>query len=803
MRFFHIIFFIFLFLSNVYPQNNFTISGTIKNEKGELLIGTTVKVKGTTKGIITDINGNYSLLMQKGNHIIVYSFIGYESIEISVSLTKNIIQDVQLTSKMNQLDELVIYDNRIQEDIKSTEISVEKLTIQQVEKIPVILGETDIFKTIQLLPGVTGISEGQSGYIVRGSGFDQNLILMDEMPIYYSSHMQGLFSVFNSDAVAGLTLYKGGTPARFGGRGASVLDVRMQQSNFEKIRASIGFGLITSKFSLEAPLIKDKLSLFLAGRSTRLSLGYFYDQLIFDNSEDNYGKGGSKSIGGDGNTFFASREKWYDLNAKIIYQLNENNRFDFSAYFGQDYAITIGLTDWGNRAWTLKWNHIYNKNFFFNTSIIHSRYYTHNITGVYEFNSWVNTNSLKQEFSWIPSDAHDIRFGIQSEYQDFNHGGLQDTQDDGGKFMPPMQGLETAFYIQNDHKFNSWLSSNYGLRYSFYYQLGPGDSHVYDEESNESISSVNYPRRTDIIFSYKNLEPRLAFTFLLTENNSIKTSYNRNAQYLRLMTLGGDIQWYDIWMPTTANISPMLTDQVAVGYFHNFNDEIKFSFETYYKRIINAADFEDGLHNYFINNLEAYVATGKGKAYGLEVSVEKPKGRLNGRMSYNLGRSEYQIDVINNGRWYPNMFDKTHSLATYINYDLVKDLTLSTTFLYTTGSPVTLPEAYYNISGVSFPYWEGRNKYRLPNYNRLDFGLVYEPDYLFFKLFERDIKTQVKVSMYNVYNRRNIRAITVHDTVAVGKGKSGSSSESNGSLFQQFGISTYGFLPSFNINFKF
>ena len=338
--------------------------------------------------------------------------------------------------------------------------------------------------------------------------------------------------------------------------------------------------------------------------------------------------------------------------------------------------------------------------------------------------------------------------------------------------MPPMHSLESAFYVENDQKINSWLSAYYGLRYSLFHRLGPGDSFVYDEESNEPLSSENFPGRTDVMAFYHNLEPRLVLTFLLNERSSFKMSYNRNAQYLRLMTLGAEIQWYDIWMPCTENIVPMLTDQFALGYFRNFMDnEIKFSAETYYKQMDGAADFEDGLHNYLVDNLEAYVATGKGRSYGLEVSLEKPGGRFNGRLSYNLGRSEYQIDVINKGRWYPFIFDKTHSLSLITSYELFKNITLSSTFFYSTGRPVTLPEAYYYISNTPFPFWEGRNKYRLPDYHRLDFGIKYEPDFLSINLKKsnKEIRPSIELSFYNVYNRRNVHTID-YSMSGTGKG---------------------------------
>ena len=453
-------------------------------------------------------------------------------------------------------------------NIKSTEISIERLSIRQVEQIPVVMGETDIMKTIQLLPGITSIAEGRSGYIVRGSGIDQNLILMDGMPIYYSSHMQGLYSVFNSDAVKGLTVYKGGVPARFGGRGASVLDVRMRDGNIEQFQGSVSAGLITSKFSLEAPIIKEKFSLFLSGRSTRLSGGSLYDEindgtqtggrLNSDKGSNSEKNSGGKVESGDFR-FFAPNESWFDINGKAIYHINEKQNLNLSFYIGRDSAYTVGFTEWGNRAALLRWENRFANKWLSNTSFIYSKYYTTNISGIYHFDSGVKTQSLKQEFSFFPDLNNEIRFGFSSEYQDYNHGSLKDeTLDDGGKFMPGMQGLESALYLENDQKINDRISLYYGIRNSFYHQLGPGDRFTYDEVSNEPINAEFFSGKSDVMSSYSNLEPRLSMTYLLSDQNSFKISYNRNAQYLRLMSLGAEIEWYDIWMPTTKNIKPML-----------------------------------------------------------------------------------------------------------------------------------------------------------------------------------------------------------------------------------------------------
>ena len=790
-----------LLIYSLMGQDRSTISGKITDNKtGMALAGANIFEIKSERGTASDAEGQYLLSLPKGAYKLKVSYIGYKTIQREVELNKNIALDFALIPDPISMSRIDVSGIAPDHNVKSTEISVERLSIRQVEQIPVVMGETDIMKTIQLLPGITSIAEGRSGYIVRGSGIDQNLILMDGMPIYYSSHMQGLYSVFNSDAVKGLTIYKGGVPARYGGRGASVLDVQMRDGNIEQYRGGISAGLITSKFSLEAPIIKDKFSLFLSGRSTRLSGGSLYD--IINEGSTTGGRlnsdkgGGGKSSSGKGKSdsgsdfrFFAPNESWFDINGKVIYQINDKQNLNFSFYVGRDSAMTVGLTEWGNRAALLRWENRFANKWLSNTSFIYSKYYTANIAGIYHFHSGVSTQSFKQEFSYFPNPNNEVRFGLMSEYQEYNHGSLEDaTQEDGGKFMPGMQGLESAFYIENDQKINDRLSAYYGLRYSLYHQLGPGDRFTYDDITNEPIEAEFFPEKTDVLSSYSSLEPRLAMTYLLSDQNSLKLSYNRNAQYLRLMSLGAEIEWYDIWMPTTKNIKPMLTDQFAMGYFHNFNNnEIKFSAETYYKILYGAADFEDGLHNYLVDNLEAYVATGEGLAYGFEMSIEKPTGRFNGRLSYNYGKSDYQIDVINEGRWYPYRFDKTHSLTMFSNFQITKYLSISSTFLYSTGRPVTLPEGYYHISGIPFPYWEGRNKYRLPDYHRLDLGIKYSP--IFLMRWTQGLKTTIDVALYNVYDRRNIHTINFN--------------QGQKRLFEQIGQSTYGFMPSININVEF
>ena len=783
------------------------LSGRITDsETNEALTGATVVDSVSKKGATTSPQGAFSLQLPPGTHTLIVKFVGYEPQTRTVRLDQNTTLDFPLRKKTNTLGEVQVNAERPDHNVTSTQVSVEKMSIAQMERIPIIMGETDVMKTIQLLPGINSVAEGRAGFIVRGGGLDQNLILMDDMPLYYATHMQGLFSVFNSAAVEGMTIYKGGIPARYGGRGSSVLAVDMKESNFSQYRASVSVGLITSKFSLEAPLIKDKLSVLVAGRGTRWGLGYAYDQLAGGPTVDPYGK---TTVATTTNApFFQPYERWYDFNAKIVYKINDRNTLLLAGYYGKDYALTVGgLTNWGNEAASFRWNKLYSNRFMSNTTLVYSRYRTNAVSNAYDFRSSISTKSLRQEFSYFPNENHNIRFGFQTEYQDFQLGALQDlTQSDGGKFMPPMHGLETAFYAENDQKISAKLSAHYGLRYSLYHQLGPGNAFTFDPVSNEVTSRVLYPGNTDVISSYQNLEPRLNLTYLLTPQSSVKASYNRNAQYLRLMTLGQQILWYDVWMPTTNNVPPILTDQVAVGYFRNSaENQFAFSAEVYYKLLHNISDFEDGLHNYLVNNLEAYVAWGKGRAYGMEVSIKKNKGNLTGRISYNYGRNRQQIDGINQSRWYANNFDITNNLTSMVSYQLRKDLTLSANFLYSTGRPITLPESYYYIAGVAFPYWEGRNLYRMPDYHRLDLGIQYEPAYLRIQLKKanRTIRPSLDVSLYNVYNRRNIYTINFANNASSASGKGGTTSAISTTQFTASGLSQYGFIPSFQVTLKY
>jgi len=654
------------------------------------------------------------------------------------------------------------------------------------------------------------------------------MILMDGMPIYYTSHMEGLYSVFNSDAVDSLVIYKGGTPARYGTRSASVLSVKMIGDEVDRFKAKLGIGLITSKLAVQVPIIKGKLWASLAGRSSYLSIGNIHDVVKDDCEEDDAsakgGKGGacSRASGGvyaskgAGATtdeefyFFGRPENWYDINPKLVWKVSEDHSLNLTGFFSEDNSILIGEVWSGTRAGALRWNAQWTDKLLSETTGYYSEYFTKNISGIYHFSSGIKTGGARHHFTWFPFKEMTVTTGFDVEYQDYNHGSLEDkTQDDGGKFMPPMQSLETGVHagVQWNDIFPG-LSAYLGLRYSLFFRLGPGDTHEWDPNTNEALPGTTIPHDGgEVMATHHNPEPRFNVTYAFNDANSLKFSYNRSAQYLRLMTNSMQLTWYDIWMPSTENIPSMTTDQVALGYFASILSgskwQIDASVEGYYKDHNNVADFEDGLHNYLVNNLEAYVATGDGRSYGLELMIKKQKGWFTGWLSYNLGRSEQKIDGINRGEWYPSKFDKTHDFTALLSVEPLSQfvpghkLYFTALFILSTGNAITLPEGYYYISGVPFPYWDGRNRYRLPTYHRLDLGLKYQVD------IWRTLKTTIEVNLYNLYDRRNVNSITYSQNYAGSKGKSSSTYDPNKPLFNPYGISYYGFRPSATLTVEY
>jgi len=743
-----------------------TISGRITDaSNGEDLIGVTIMEDGNSTGTISNVYGFYSLTLPVGVHSIKYTYIGFETQIIEVDFNENKVIDIKLKVTSTELEEIEVTADRIDENISSTQMSVERINIKQIEKIPVFMGEKDILKTIQLLPGISSTSEGGSGFSVRGGSIDQNLILLDEAPVYSASHLMGFFSVFNSDALKNVTVYKGGIPANYGGRASSVLDISMKEGNNQKFSASGGIGLISSRLTVEGPIIKDKMSFIVSGRRS-------YADLV------------AKSVGlfdDDMNLYF------YDLNAKVNYQINDKNRIFLSGYFGKDdFGFEDMGMNWGNTTGTLRWNHLFNSKLFSNTSVIYSKYdYGFNMGSDASMRSGIEDIGFKEDMTWFINPLNTIKFGLNVKHHTFNPGELLFEDSDITQIvLDKTKALESAVYISNNQKINERLSAKYGVRFSMFNQLGEGWSNTYND-NNEKIDSVYY-LNGEIMQTYWDIEPRISLNYQLNEKSAVKLSYNRMAQYLHLLSNSTSGQPTDTWMPSSTNIEPLSVSQYAIGYFRNFNDnKYEFSIESYYKDMNNVTDYKDGTDIMLNENIEAYILSGKGRSYGIEFYLKKKYGRFNGWISYTLSRTENKIDGINNDNWYLSKLDKTHDISIVANYDLTKRLSISAAWVYYTGNAVTFPSGKYEYDNQIWSYYTERNGYRMPDYHRLDLNLHLKGKRT------KKFQSSWDFSLYNAYNRYNAYSISFEE------------SETNPGTTEAVKLSLFGIVPSITWNFKF
>lgn len=759
------LFLFFLFGISILQAQEFTISGYMRDaESGEELLYATVAVEGTSQGIATNIYGSYSLSLPKGQYKIQYSYVGYGTTTLDINLDKDITQDVELALSKQDLQEVVVVAKQENENVTNTEMSVVSLNMKEIRKVPVLLGEQDILKSIQLLPGVSASSESSSGFFVRGGNADQNLILLDEAPVYNASHLLGFFSVFNSDAIKDVKLYKGGIPAEYGGRASSVMDVRMKNGNMKEWHGSGGIGLISSRLTVEGPIVEDKGSVIVSGRRTYADLlaGPFLDD------EDDF-------------TLF-----FYDLNFKANYKLGEKDRIYVSGYLGRDVfgSDDFGF-DWGNTTLTTRWNHTFNNKLFSNTSFIYSEYdYGFNVqnggidvdldAGIFDYN-------LKQDYTYFLNTNNRLSFGWQGIYHQFKPSVFafdEEAQDAAQEQL----ALEGGIYIANDQKVSDRLSFNYGLRLSTFSNIGPYTESTFDAQGD--ILRQTAHSSGSFYNTYINLEPRMAATYLLNANSSVKASYNRNAQYLHLLSNSTAGSPTDLWIPSSTLVEPVIADQVALGYFRNFNNNnYKFSVEAYYKNLANAVDYKDGAEIFGNANIESELVFGEGRAYGVEFLVEKTKGRLTGWMGYTLSRSERQFDEINDGAWFSARQDRTHDLSIVGVYQLSPKLSVSASWVYATGDAVTFPVGKYFIDGSLVNLYSERNADRMPDYHRLDLGVTWT-------LKKRDsYLSELNFSVYNLYNRMNAFSINF-DTNDAG-------------VTEATQLSLFGIVPSVSWNFKF
>lgn len=731
-------------------QKKYSISGYLKDAKnGEMLIGASVYIKELGTGATSNVYGFYSISIPEGKYTLNFNYIGYSSISKQIDLTTDLTLNIEFTEEGKQLEAVEVTSEREDANVKSIEMSVNKLDIKTIQKIPALLGEVDLIRAIQLLPGVTTVGEGASGFNVRGGAADQNLVLLDEAPVFNTSHLFGFFSVFNPDAVKDVKLIKGGIPAEYGGRLSSLLDIRMKEGNNKKLEVNGGVGVIFSRLAIEAPIVKDKGSFIIAGRRSYIDI--LAKPFLNEDLKE-------------------SKFNFYDLTLKANYTLNDKNKIFLSGYFGRDeFGSNQFSFNWGNATGTLRWSHVFGEKLFLNTSLIYSNYdYTNTFgtnsrgTDSFEWNAKIINYSVKPEFSWFLNPDNTIKFGLISTYYNFVPGtAVAYSNGETRNFsLKDKFALESAAYISNEQRVGARTILQYGFRWSVYQFLGEGKSYYYsdglDITGRKTLLSTKDHGVNDVIQSYNVPEPRFAIKYDLTETSSIKASYNRMAQYIHLVSNTTASTPLDVWTPSTNNIKPQISDQIALGYFRNFgkNNMYEASAETYYKDMQNQIDYVDGANLRLNEFIEGEVLTGVARAYGLELYVKKAKGKLTGWVSYTLARTERQVTGINRGEWYPNRFDKTHNLNVVVNYQLTPRFDVSATFTLMTGTPATFPtnrfaiQEYGNIPQNSF---DQRNNYRIPAYHRLDLSATLYPK----KKEGRKWEYFWVFSVYNVYNRDN------------------------------------------------
>ena len=741
MRFYFL--FLSLFLSIGVFGQKYTISGYVKDiTNGEDIYGAIIKVKELENvGTKTNAYGFYSITLDQGTYTLIYRSTGFETQEMPVVLNEDQSINIELTVPKDVLliEEVVISAEKENDNITSAEMNITKFDPKDIETIPVIFGEKDIMKTLQLTPGVKGAGEGNAGFFVRGGGADQNLILLDEAPVYNASHLLGFFSVFNSDAIKDVSLFKSGIPAEYGGRASSVMDVKMRDGNLKRFGMSGGIGLISSRLTLEAPLEKDKGSFILSGRRS-------YADLFLKASNDPDIR----------NTTLY----FYDLNAKGNYKISDKDRIFLSGYFGRD---NFGFSDifgfnWGNATGTVRWNHVINDKIFSNTSFVYSNF-------DYEFSvgsgdegfgvkSSIQDFNLKQDFSYFINTSNTMKFGVNAIHHTFRPGALTGDNDSFNEvILDPRYGVELGAYIQNEQKLGARFSMMYGLRYSGFNLMGEGKSYEFDEKGN--TTAINEHDRLESIQYYQGFEPRFSMSYILSETNSIKLGYNRNYQYLHQLSNSTTSSPTDVWVPSSNIVKPQIADQIAIGYYQNLKENMfKTSVEVYYKNLQNQIDYRTGAQTVLNNEVEGELVFGRGFAYGAEFLVEKKKGKLTGWISYTLSRSLRQFDDIDEGSIFPARQDRIHDIAFVLMYKLNEKLSLATSWVYYTGDAVTFPSGKYEVNGEVLPYYTERNGYRMPDYHRIDLGLTW---YLKDK---NKFTHNLNFSVYNGYARENAFTIT-------------------------------------------
>ena len=764
---------------SVFAQQKGQVTGVVKDaETNETLIGVSIYEERLQLGTTTDEKGHYTLDLPLGDHTLRVSYVGYTTINKKVNVTtKPQTLNMKLHPESERLSEVEITSERKDRNVTAMAMSVQTLDMITIKKIPALMGEVDVIKSITLLPGVVSASEGSSGFSVRGGSTDNNLILLDGAPIYNASHFLGFFSVFNNDVVKDATLYKGDIPANFGGRLSSVLDVTVKDEMPKRFGIQGGIGLVTSHLMLETPLFDHKTSVLLAGRRT-------YAGLVLPFLGEDLKK---------------SKINFYDVNAKITQSLGKNDRLSLSFYNGHDQFSMqqmIGM-GYGNTSATLRWSHIFSDRLTSNLSLIGSRYrYDVDLNySPYDFTVKAGTDavSLNYDFFMHWNDRHVTKFGLITGFQSYLQGEIDDR---GGALSQYLQvdqtkkvarkGLEHAVYVTHDYTPTPRLTFRAGMRLSCFQNIGAEDFYVVSPITYSIIDTVHYGKGK--VFNTEiNPEPRVAAMYQLDEHSSVKTSYSRTVQYAQVASSATGGLPFDVWFPVSPNVKPQKCDQVALGYFRNFNnDAIETSVEIYYKNMKNVIDFKDNAITYGYLLLDGELRTGKGRSYGVELLVRKNVGKFTGWISYTYSRSFRTIKGISHSEEYSSPYDRPHNFVIVANYDISPRISVAANWIYNTGQPVTFPCGQYTINGLSYAVYNGyRNESRYPDYHRLDLSFTCKLG----KLENRRWQHEINVSVYNAYARHNTWAITFDQN------KDGSMVTKNMYLFSA--------VPSISYNFKY
>jgi hypothetical protein len=750
-----------------------SISGKVSDRKdGESLVGATVYILELKTGTTTDAYGRFSLTLNEGKYTLSFTYIGYSPVKKEVELDKDLTLKIELDPEQKELQEVEVKSERGDQNVVKPEMSVFKLDMKTIQKIPALMGEVDVIKAIQLLPGVQSVSEGSSGYSVRGGAPDQNLILLDEATVYNASHLMGFFSVFNNDAIKDVKLYKGDIPAVYGGRLSSVLDVRMNEGDNKGFQVIGGIGLIASRLTLEGPIKKDRCSFIVSGRRT-------YADLFLPLSSN-------KALQNN-------RLYFYDLNAKINYVINDNNQVFLSGYFGRDvFKNGFARMNWGNGTGTFRWNHLFSKKLFFNLTAVYSdyRYMLGTPDGTsssFDWNANLRDVGVKGDLSWYLNTNNTLKFGGSVTYHMIDPGTAEGTGSETvftSVKVPSNYSLESGIYAANEQKIGKHFIAKYGLRLSLFQNIGPGTVYHYTPDYVVIDSTVYKP--WVVYNTYGGIEPRLGLLYDFNEKSSVKASYARTFQYLQLAQNSSAGTPLDIWFPASPNIKPQISDQVALGYFRNFrHNTIETSVEVYYKWMQNVIDFKNFAQLLLVDTLEGQVRTGSGYSYGIEFLVRLNEKIVSGWVSYTYSRSFRMIPDIEPDP-YPAPYDKPNNISVVINVQLAKRWNISANWVYATGAPVTFPTGRAVIAGKVIPIYSQRNEYRYQDYHRLDLALTFSSKPVPRRKFSWDLN----FSVYNAYNRHNTWSINfVQDNV-----------DPNVTYAEK--IYLFGIIPSITFNFR-